>query len=60
MVQQDQNTWNTIQDQNWICFQWIVNNENKELNENKIEQKNEWEPNNEQHKRTTTINKEQK
>ncbi len=31
-VQQDQNTWNTIQDQNWIFFFWTMNNEQKSNN----------------------------
>jgi hypothetical protein len=26
-IQRDQNTWNTIQDQNWIFFFWTMSNE---------------------------------
>ncbi len=37
-VEQDRNTWNVIQDQNWIFSFWTMNNEQwnaKETNENK-------------------------
>ncbi len=27
LLERDRNTWNTIQDQNWIFFSWTMNNE---------------------------------
>jgi hypothetical protein len=39
MVQKDQNTWNTIQDQNWIFFFWTTNNEQWKAKESNGKQK---------------------
>jgi hypothetical protein len=49
-VQQNQNTWNTIRDQNWIFLFWTMNNEQAKnqmkQKSNKRQTKTQWKSNN--------------